>query len=41
MVDTKIEENLREVQGNRIRKTKGNVTFSDVVNDALKKGLDR
>ena len=40
MIDTKLEENLREIQVERIKQTKRNVTFSDVVNDALKKGLD-
>lgn len=41
IIDTKLEENLRETQAEMIKKTKRNVSFSEVVNDTLKKGLDK
>ncbi len=39
MIDRELENKLREKQAEMIRKTKGNVSFSHVVNLALKEGL--
>jgi len=39
MMDRELEDKLREMQANMIKKTKRNVSFSYVVNLILKKGL--
>ena len=39
MMDKELEDKLREMQANMIKKTKRNVSFSYVVNLVLKKGL--
>ena len=39
MIDKELENRLREKQAEMIGKTKGNVSFSHVVNLVLKEGL--
>ncbi len=39
MMDKELEDKLREIQANMIKKTKRNISFSYVVNLVLKKGL--
>ena len=41
MIDAELEENLREMQADRIKKTKRNVSFSEIVNLVLKEGLNK
>ena len=40
MLENDLEERLRSIQANMIRKSKKNVSFSSVVNLVLKNGLD-
>ena len=35
MLDEKLEKKIREIQGNLIKKTRKNVSFSQVLNQAL------
>ncbi len=39
MVDKELEDKLREIQANMIKKTRKNASFSHVVNAVLKEGL--
>ena len=40
MVDEELVDKLREIQANRIKKTRKNTSFSYVVNTVFKEGLE-
>jgi len=39
MIDRETQRKLRMIQADKIRKTKGSVSMSSVINETLKKGL--
>jgi len=41
MLDKESHKKLRILQANKIRKTNGSVSLSSIINDAIRKGLQR
>ncbi len=41
MIDTDLDRKLRLIQAKQIRESYANVTFSKVVNETLRKGLEK